>query len=109
MSGKVAGSWLNEIFTPPIAFEGGVFPWRAAWSKMPENAFQGGVMVASTNELRIYEVGECFVWEDEESDPVCRYTCMQATTDRGVVLLRLSTPATRDLRMRLRDQPLSPA
>jgi hypothetical protein len=55
----------------------------------------------STNELRIYEVGECFLWEDEEDDPVRGYACTEANTNHGAVLLRLSTQAAHDLRVGL--------
>jgi hypothetical protein len=55
----------------------------------------------STNELRIYEVGECFLWEDEDDDPVRGYACTEANTNHGAVLLRLSTQAARELRVGL--------
>ena len=57
--------------------------------------------MTGTSELRIYEIGECFAWEDEEDDPVRHYACTEANTNHGVVLIRLSADAARDLRMGL--------
>ena len=62
-------------------------------------------MEAKIAELRVYDVRECFVWEDEDDDPVRLYACTQAKTNHGPVLLRLSIHAARELRLALGHLP----
>ena len=62
--------------------------------------------MAVNNELRIYEVAECFVWEDEDDDPIRLYACTEVNTNRGPLLLRLSAHAARALRAQLQRLPL---